>query len=153
MGLAGVPGVLRTRKLDRIERAVLSDETFEIPANFDPNKLLSGAWAIWFDEADKPQSVTLRFSHFVAGRVRENRWHPSERIEDDAEGRLIWTAEVDAIQEMLPWIRGWGADCEVLEPEELRTQMMGEAARLSRLYHQQPPDLENRDQMFNDIFG
>lgn len=153
MGRAGSAGALRTRKLERIERAVLTDERFEIPTDFDPNKLLSGAWAIWFDESDKPQRVTLRFSHFVAGRVQENRWHPSEEIKEDADGRLLWTAEVDALQEMLPWIRGWGADCEVLEPEELRAQMKGEVARLSRLYNQQSPTLDDRDQMFNDIFG
>jgi predicted DNA-binding transcriptional regulator YafY len=153
IGLAGSPGVLRTRKVERIERATLTDETFEVPADFDPNKLLAGAWAIWFDEGDQPQRVTLRFSHFVAKRVRETRWHPSQHIDEDAEGRVIWTAEVDALQEMLPWIRGWGADCEVLEPKELREQMIGETARLARLYGQQHLDLGNREKMFDDIFG
>lgn len=153
IGLAGSPGVLRTRKVDRIERAVLTDEPFEMPADFEPNKLLGGAWAIWFDESDQPQPVTLRFSHHVARRVLETRWHPSQRIEEDAEGRLVWTAGVDAIQEMMPWIRGWGAECEVLEPPGLRQQMTGEAARLAQLYDHKPPDLTDRQQLFGDIFG
>jgi CRISPR-associated endonuclease/helicase Cas3 len=37
-------------------------------------------------------------------------------------------------QEMLPWIRGWGADVEVLEPEELRETLMGEAKVMAELY-------------------
>jgi hypothetical protein len=35
---------------------------------------------------------------------------------------------------MLPWIRGWGADCEVLEPQELREMLMGEAKAMAELY-------------------
>lgn len=97
--------------------------------------------------------MRLRFSSFVRKRVEETRWHPSERKEIDDEGRLIWTAEVDALQEMLPWIRGWGADCEVLEPQDLRDQMTGEAARLARLYSQQASNPDDRQQLFRDIFG
>jgi predicted DNA-binding transcriptional regulator YafY len=135
IGLAGTPGLIRTRKLDRIERAVLTDQSFAVPRDFDPNKLLAGAWAIWFDDADRPQTVQLRFSHHVAKRVRESYWHPSQRIEEDLEGRLIWTAEVDAVREMMPWIRGWGADVEVLEPNELRHEMQREVLRLVNTYN------------------
>jgi CRISPR-associated endonuclease/helicase Cas3 len=35
---------------------------------------------------------------------------------------------------MIPWVRGWGADCEVLEPEELRETLEREARRLARVY-------------------
>src|SRR5207248_4789745 len=61
IGLAEPPGKLRTRKLDRIEKVLSTDEPFDVPANFDPNKLLAGAWGIWFDEDDQPTTVTLRF--------------------------------------------------------------------------------------------
>ncbi len=35
---------------------------------------------------------------------------------------------------MLPWIRGWGADVEVIEPTELRDEMIREAKRLAKRY-------------------
>jgi len=47
-------------------------------------------------------------------------------------------------QEMLPWIRGWGADVEVVEPPGLRDRMLGEARRLAVLYNLaeiEPPPL------------
>jgi len=62
-------------------------------------------------------------------------------------------------QEMLPWIRGWGADVEVLEPEDLRERMMGEARRLARVYgwevHRSGPDRAANDEyhFFDDFFG
>lgn len=134
IGLAEPPGVLRTRKVERIEGITLTDEPFDIPQDFDPVNLLAGAWGIWFDEEDRPTKIVLRFHRRVARRVRESVWHPSQRIEEDSDGHLLWTAEVDEIQELLPWVRGWGADCEVLEPGELKQQMIGEARRLARLY-------------------
>lgn len=135
VGLAEPPGKLRTRKLERIERIVLTDESFEVPSDFDPNALLKGAWGIWFDNDDQPTRVTLRFSGIQATRrVRETVWHPSQQLSDDPEGRLIWSAEVDEPLEMLPWIRGWGADCELLEPTDLREQLRSELRRLARLY-------------------
>ena len=66
--------------------------------------------------------------------MHETIWHPSERKERDAEGRLIWSAEIDEPQEMLPWIRGWGADCEVLAPLDLRERVTGELRRQMRVY-------------------
>ena len=154
IGLAEPPGKLRTRKLERIERVVSTDEPFDVPADFDPNALLAGAWSIWFDEGDQPISVRLRFAGDQAiRRMHETIGHPSERKERDAEGRLVWTAEIDEPQEMLPWIRGWGADCEVLVPQELREKVMGEVRRQMRVYGIAETDARNRQQRFDDIFG
>jgi CRISPR-associated endonuclease/helicase Cas3 len=136
VGYSETAKALRARKLERIERTpILLDEHFTVDAGFDPFRLLSGAWGIWFDEGAPPTTVTLRFSGAQAiRRVGEERWHPSERKERDAEGRLVWRAEIDEPQEMLPWIRGWGSDCEVLEPRELREQVMGDVRRQMRTY-------------------
>jgi CRISPR-associated endonuclease/helicase Cas3 len=139
IGLAEPPGKLRTRKLERIERVELTDEPFVVPAGFDPNALLAGAWGIWFEAEDQPTTVQLRFASGQASRrVQESHWHPSQRTELDEEGRLLWTAEIDEPQEMLPWIRGWGADCEVLAPAELREKVVGELRRQAQVYGVQP---------------
>jgi CRISPR-associated endonuclease/helicase Cas3 len=127
------PGALRTFKLERIQRAELTDKPYTIPADFEPRALLADAWGIWYTEAE-PVEVALRFHPRVAGRVRETRWHRSERVEDQPDGSLIWQAQVAEPQEMLPWIRGWGADCEVLEPEALRKALADEARQSAALY-------------------
>jgi CRISPR-associated endonuclease/helicase Cas3 len=135
IGLSEPPNALRTRKLERIERVELTDEPFVVPADFDPNALLAGAWGIWFDEEDQPTKVVLRFSGEQAiRRVRETTWHPSQRTELDAEGRLLWSAEIDEPKEMLPWIRGWGSACEVLTPATLRDQVIGDVRRQMGMY-------------------
>jgi CRISPR-associated endonuclease/helicase Cas3 len=162
IGLAEPPGKLHTRKVERIESITLLSESFGIPADFDPVKLLAGAWGIWFDEEDQPTPVVLRFSRNVARRVRESKWHPSEKVEEDARtGDLIWRAEIDEWQEIVPWVRQWGAACEVLEPKELREELMGEAKAMAERYgwfvHRgavsDDPQTPNVKQTFRDFFG
>lgn len=158
IGYSDPPGKLRTRKLERIESIVLTNDTFEIPANFDAVKLLEGAWGIWFDEDDKPTPVTLRFSQRVERRVRESHWHPSEHTYPQLDGTLLWKAEIDAVEEFIPWVRSWGVDCEVVEPVELREQMTGEVYQLARQYGWQVSKrTRSTDKvdhsLFDDIFG
>jgi len=127
------PGAVRTFKLERIQRIELTDKPYTTPADFDPGELLADAWGIWYTEAE-PVEVVLKFHPRVAGRVRETRWHRSEEVEELPDGYLLWRARVAEPQEMLPWIRGWGGDLEVLAPEQLRAQMMGEARRTAAVY-------------------
>jgi len=127
------PGAIRTFKLERIQRIELIARSYEIPEDFDPREQLADAWSIWFTEGE-PVEVVLKFHPRVANRVRETRWHRSEQVEDQPDGSLIWRARVAEVQEMVPWIRGWGADVEVVEPKELRERMTGEARRLARMY-------------------
>ncbi len=134
IGLAEPPGQIRTRKVERIESISWTGDTFHVPSDFDPAALLAGAWGIWFDAEDEPTPVLLRFSRDVARRVRESRWHPSEKVTEETGGDLVWRAEIDDIQEIIPWVRGWGADCEVLEPPELRQKLERDARLLARVY-------------------
>ncbi len=157
IGYSELVDQLRVRKLERIKRTpFVLDETFSVPADFDVQRLLSGAWGIWFDVDEQPTTVTLRFTAHVADRVEETRWHPSERTVRDADGRVVWTAEIDAVDEMLPWIRGWGADCEVLEPQTVRDTLIANLRRHAHLYGlhtdsapSNGPDLH----LLNDLFG
>ena len=55
------------------------------------------------------------------------------------------------------WIRGWGADCEVLAPTVLREKMVKDARRLAAMYgittrQSNSPDEPNTD-LLSGIFG
>jgi predicted DNA-binding transcriptional regulator YafY len=160
IGWRDPPKALRTFKVERIQRVELTAERYEIPADFDPRERLADAWGIWYTEAE-PVEVVLRFHPRVAHRVRETQWHRSERIDEQADGSLLWRAWVAEPQEMVHWIRGWGADVEVVEPEGLRRTLMREVKRLMRLYHLEgsttpdSPDEETDydDQRARELFG
>ena len=135
IGHSSSPNALRAYKLERIESIRLTKEDFSIPSDFPGLDILRNAWSIVMGE--ETLQVTLRFSPDVKTRVRETRWHPSQedpKEDPDRPGYLLWTVWVADTLDMLPWIRSWGADVEVLEPKELRETMMGETKAMAEKY-------------------
>jgi len=134
LGYCEPQNALRTFKLERIKKIeALDKETYHIPDDFSPGELLAGAWGIWYTDAP-PQKVVLKFHPNVVNRVQETRWHQNQKTDLLSDGSLQWTAQIAEPREMIPWIRGWGADCKVIEPEKLRKVLMREARKLAELY-------------------
>lgn len=154
LGVHGPKNRRITFKLERIERIELTREVYAIPADFDPSDLLGDAWGIWYTDGD-PVEVVLKFHPRVARRVKETRWHRNETVCEEPDGYLIWQAKVAEPQEMLPWIRGWGADVEVLAPDDVREELRGEARRLGHIYGVGRSDEQDRNphDFFNEFFG
>jgi len=101
---------ITTFKVNRIKEVTILDEDFDIPENFNIEKLLGSSWGVmWGDEI----IVKLKFSANVARRVKETVWHQSQQIHDLSDGSCTLTLQVGSTLEMTPWIRGWGPDVEV----------------------------------------
>jgi predicted DNA-binding transcriptional regulator YafY len=126
---------VQTFKLERVQAAQLTNEVFEVPADFDPTTLLDSAWGIMFGE--ELVEVRLRFSPQVARRVAESIWHPSQRLAQCDDGDCILMVQVAYPLEMKPWIRGWGPDCEVLAPPDLRAEVAAEMRQAAEVYSNQ----------------
>jgi proteasome accessory factor B len=122
----------RTFKVERILSASLTPDTFEPEAGFDLVRELSRGWDVISDEPI--ETVVVRFSAAVARRAAETRWHPSQEIEEQPDGSLVWRGRVSGLREIRIWILGWGADAEVLEPPALRQEIAAEHARASERY-------------------
>jgi predicted DNA-binding transcriptional regulator YafY len=127
---------VQTFKLERVQAAQLTSEVFEVPVDFDPTALLDSAWGIMFGE--ELVEVRLRFSPQVARRVAESIWHPSQRLAQCADGGCLLTVQVAHPLEMKPWIRGWGPDCEVLAPPDLRAEVAAEMRQAADNYGATP---------------
>jgi predicted DNA-binding transcriptional regulator YafY len=121
-----------TFKLDRMSDVRLLEESFEIPEGLKLDELLSSSWGVmWGEETE----VKLRFSPQVTRRVKESIWHISQTIEDLPDGGCIMTVRVGSVLEMTPWIRGWGVDVEVLQPDSLRNEFKIWAKEMDRMYN------------------
>lgn len=161
IGYREPPGAVRTFKIERLRSAQILSDEYDIPGDFDPKVLLRDAWGIWFSERD-PVEVVLRFHPSVAMRVKESRWHHSQQIEQQPDGYLLWRARVAEPQEMLPWVRGWGADCEIKAPQTLRDQMASEIRRQALNYgweahrprtENDSPERSDDHRFFDDFFA
>lgn len=123
---------LRTFKVERIQKATLTTHHFERDETIDADTLVRYAWGIWYGET--LTEVRLHFSPQVARRVKETIWHPTQQIDDLPDGSVEWRVLVAGTQELVPWIRGWGPDVEVLAPPDLREQIAEDMRRATELY-------------------
>ena len=141
--------------MERIEYAKLTEESFEVPQDFNGPALLKRAWGVMYGD-EEPIEVRLRFSLWVTKRVKETLWHPSQQITETSDG-CEWTAQIGDTLEIENWIRGWGSDCEVFAPQELREKMIKEARRLANMYgitnsNLIPPDKPDSN-LLSGLFG
>lgn len=123
---------LRTFKLERVQRADILDQAYEIPDDFDPYMMLADSWGI-MDEGNTVE-VKLRFNAAVARRVKESTWHRSQKVRDLDDGGCELTMRIAGTREIRQWIFGWGADVEVLAPESLREEAADHAKRMVAMY-------------------
>jgi proteasome accessory factor B len=122
----------RTFKVERILSASLTPDTFEPSAAVNEARELLQAWDVISDEP--VAEVVVRFSPAVAKRAAETRWHPSQEIEVQPDGSLLWRGRVAGLREIRIWILGWGAEAEVLEPVELRREVAEQLSQAAAQY-------------------
>ncbi len=133
IGFDELRSAIRTFKLDRIVAVELSNDRFDIPSAYNPNRMFSEAWGVvWSD--GPPQMVELLFFGDTARIVQEAFWHSSQRIIAQQNGACRVIFQVSEPREMIAWIRQWGASVEVISPPELREAIASEALQLAERY-------------------
>ncbi len=114
---------VRHYKVDRIRSVDVRDQKFERPANFDLQRHLTASFGI-FQGKGRGYRVQIRFSPDVAMYVSESLWHPSQRLAALPDGGLLAEFRLGALEEVKQWVLSFGQHAEVLEPEELRQQIV-----------------------------
>ncbi len=112
---------IRTFSIDRIQAIAATDESFEIPDDFDFDRYTSSSFGV---VADPAVPVRILFAANWATYVDERQWHASQATRQLPDGRLELTMEVGATQELANWILSFGGGAEVLEPTSLREEVL-----------------------------
>jgi dimethylglycine catabolism B len=106
---------LKSLKVSQIADAQLTTDRFQRPEYDETKNELRRLWE--FLREGHHTEVRLRFHDpAIAGRLRKSIWLPGQQLTDLPGGGVEWSAKVDDVFELVPWIRGWGPDCEVLTP-------------------------------------
>jgi proteasome accessory factor B len=114
----------RVYRMERISGVVVLEQRFDPPLGSSLRKLLGHAWGIW--TSDHPVELVLRFTPRVAARVVATTWHESQEVRQLPEGGVELRLVIAEPTEIRPWILGWGKECEVVAPPELRDSIAGE---------------------------
>lgn len=114
---------VRTFALDRILSLSVTGEHYRIPADFSIDDYLRDSWTI---ERGVPRQVAIEFDSTQVPYIREKQWHHSQKIEDLPGGGLRMTLTTGSTGEIMRWVMSFGSHARILEPDELRQQVIKE---------------------------
>lgn len=120
-----VSGYCRLRREVRTFRLSRIEQLSQIEATFTPCRPVSTP------ADDRDLVVRVKFSAQVMPRVRERQHYAfeNETAEPDSDA-VIATYRLSRPDEILPWLLGWGAAAELLEPAQLRAELRCEIEKL-----------------------
>lgn len=124
---------IRTFKIERIESAQLTPESYTIPPDFDANDFFGSSWGIVVEGEVKTVKLKIEDPEIMR-IIEETIWHPSQVLEKHKDGSMIMTLKITDTVELYSWILGWGDRVEVLEPEELRQDIIETAKAMLDVY-------------------
>ncbi len=108
-------------RLGRMENSRASNQHGVVSEDFDLDEWLSESLGIW---RDAQHDVTLRIKQPAAARAREWRFHPKQQRQDEPNACLIVSFIAGGLRDFAEHTFCWGADVEILSPDELRSQMV-----------------------------
>jgi predicted DNA-binding transcriptional regulator YafY len=121
-------------KTEWIKRAALLGETYSIPKRFDVRAYLDGMKSVHSPAQTTHIKVRLVFAPTVNAALRQRFWHPTQQIDVLSDQRTIISFMIADWQSLIPWLRSWGSQVEVLEPVALRHELATDALRVAKLY-------------------
>jgi predicted DNA-binding transcriptional regulator YafY len=111
---------MRTFALTRIENVERTGLGFEAFDTGVINRLLHDAFGLMGKNSRSTvQTVRLQFNAFAATRIRERKWHDSQRETPLPDGGIELSFRLAQLSEVLEWILSWGEHVRVCEPQEL----------------------------------
>jgi len=124
---------IRTFGLDRIKwHRVIEDHRFKYPKDFNLQEYLSQGWQL--QSNGEPAEVVVKFDKEIASWIAGGQWHPTQKVQKQTDGSLIFRVTVSAYQEMLYWVLSFGSQAEVLEPAPLRAAVVEQANLMAKRY-------------------
>ncbi len=118
-------------RIPRIHRVEPTDETYLIPPRFRLERWLARSNG----HPDGPSGeVHLRFTPWAAPAVRDGQGPAGRTLHALAGGGLDLILHAPLLEELVPWILGFGDQVEVLRPERLRHAARDRAEEIARFH-------------------
>jgi len=118
---------VRTLRVDRIRSIKPLAAKFERPKDFDPEDYLGRSFGIYSE--GEQEKVAIEFSKEASRTVLEREWHPTQRIEQNPNGKVTLKMTVQGLAEVARWVLYHAPYAKALEPKELRTMVAENAAK------------------------
>jgi len=127
-----VPGKgMRHFALEGVKKAERMKERFEIAEDFSTSEFLKVPFGMFHE---KPISVKVIFDKELSDYIQSRTWHPSQKIKELQDGRILLTMTASGKEEIKAWILSFGARAEVVSPKSLRQEIKGDLSKTAAQY-------------------
>jgi len=123
----------RTFRINRVMEIIPTDEVFIKKENISPHTYFEGSWSVY---SGSPVTVEVKFKGAAAKVILSSRHHQDEKIEIIDDNTLKYSVVTRGIEEIQRWIVGFGAQAEVLVPQELKDNLNNLGKYLCEQYNQ-----------------
>ena len=130
VGHCHLRGDVRTFRLDRIQKATPTAETFEIPVGFDAREYLQ---RMALERPATYHRVVVRFDPEVAHIVRE-RHEDWQDLSESADGSVLLSFDASELAWPCRWVLTYQDRATVLGPPELAELVRNTALRIAARY-------------------
>lgn len=122
---------VRTLAVERIRDATVTEHVFDVPTGYSPGAHTEGCFGIVSGDAVE---VVIRFKKWTKPLLIGRQWHPTQQFKTMAGGDIRLRMTVRGIQEVLPWVMGFGPAARVEKPDVLRRAVTRWAAEMCAQY-------------------
>ena len=113
---------LATFSLDRMHSVKLSDETFEMPADFSPQQYFSEYFGVTTDETPLAH-VVVRVTGWAPNYIRTLPLHHSQRETAHTDEYTEFSFDIRPTSDFIGELMSYGDSLEVMEPNDLRLKI------------------------------
>lgn len=122
-------GAIKTFRLDRMSAVKAEPGVAVPPADFDLQVFAGQSFGIYQDAIE---DVVLRITSEGAAEAKGWRWHPTQSVEDQADGSVEVKFRASGMRELAWHLFSWGEQVEIVAPERLKMVMAEELAAATR---------------------
>src|SRR5690606_4870496 len=115
--------------LDRMSAVKAEPGVATPPADFDLQVFAGQSFGIYQDAIE---DVLLRITPEGAVEARGWRWHPTQTVEDQADGGVTVRFRASGMRELAWHLFSWGEQVQIVAPERLKTVMAEELTAAQR---------------------
>lgn len=125
---------VRDFRVDRVRSLEVLKTTFEVNPAFDRKAHFERMFQ--HEVGQEIRKISIWFDVKTAPYIRERRWHPSQVLDEHADGAVTLRMEVPGLNEVKRWVLFYGAGARVLEPEELVVMVKNEVSKMMHHYQE-----------------
>lgn len=124
---------VRVFNFSRMKNVKDTNQKFEVPADFSPDKYFDKEIGVWLSATTK-YKVELLISKEIGTFALERSWNSNQVIKQNEDGSVYVSFETTQLPEVKRWVLGQGKTVKVLGPKELYDEIVNEAKNILEIY-------------------